>query len=209
MVETISELPFIKFNKHDLVLHIGCGRGKQLQYLTSKYESICVGIDIVPFKISNFIVSDVCYLPFRNEIFDIVFSLGVIEHTKETEKAVTESRKVLRNRGQCLHSVPNMFSLHTFLERPLTNILFKKWSVGFEQSFTSKKIMNMFYENDFIAINLETMSKSIGKSKIYQLNQIESLFYLFIKEMDRFLSKIIPYWGFFLSIYARADESSL
>ena len=135
-------------------------------------------------------VSDASYLPFRNEVFDVVFSLGVIEHIKETHKAVKESIRVIRYQGQCLHSVPNMFSLHTFIERPLTDLLYKKWSVGFEQSFTSRIIKEMFYNYGFRKISQKIVLKSRGESKIYKLSRIESLAYQFIKELDRLLSKI-------------------
>jgi len=202
VVESAYELPFLTFYGGSLVLDIGCGRGKQMQYIKSKHGSICIGLDIIPFKLSNFVVADASHLSFRDSVFDIAYSLGVIEHLKETEKAVGESIRVLRPRGQVLHSVPNMFSLHTFIERPLTNLLFKKWSVGFEQSFTPKKIKQMFYNYGLKKIKQKIVVKSRGESKIYKLTKIESLIYQILKEIDRLFSKILPNWGFFLFTYA-------
>ena len=201
VTETFSELPFITSDECNLILDIGCGRGKQMQYLTLKYGSICVGIDIVPFKLTNFLVADASYLPFRDDIFNITYSLGVIEHLKVTQKALEESIRVLRLGGQALHSVPNMFSLHTFIERPLINLLFKKYSVGFEQSFTPKKMKQMFYDYGFSYISKKIVARPKGRSKIYKLSKIESAIYQIIKELDRLMSKIIPSWGFFLFTY--------
>jgi ubiquinone/menaquinone biosynthesis C-methylase UbiE len=202
VAESASELPFITFNEHNLILDIGCGRGRQIQYIKSNYGCICVGIDVVPFKLSNFLVADACHLPLRDDLFDITYSLGVIEHLKITQKAIEESIRVLRPRGQGLHSVPNMFSLHTFIERPLSNLLFKKWSVSFEQSFTPKEIKRMFYDCGFSKIQQKIVVRSRGGSKIYKLSKIESVIYQAIKEIDILMSKIIPNWGFFLFTYA-------
>ena len=202
VVESAYELPFLTFYEDSLVLDIGCGRGKQMQYIKFKLGSICVGLDIIPFKLSNFVVADARHLPFRDSVFDIAYSLGVIEHLKETKKAIGESIRVLRPGGQVLHSVPNMFSLHTFIERPLTNLLFKKWLVGFEQSFTPKEIKKMFYNYGLRKIKQKIVVKSRGESKIYKLSKIESLIYETAKEIDKIFSKTIPNWGFFLFTYA-------
>lgn len=202
VLESAYELPFIIFHEDSLVLDIGCGRGRQIKYIESKFGSMCIGIDIVPFKLLNFLVADACTLPFRDKIFDISYSLGVIEHFKQTHDAIKESTRILNYRGQCLHSVPNMFSLHTFIERPLIKILFNKWSVGFEKSFTPKKIIQMFYDSGFRNIEQEIVVKPKGESKIYKLSKIESLIYQILKEIDRFFSKLIPKWGFFIFTYA-------
>jgi len=207
VVESASDLPFLTFYKCSLVLDIGCGMGKQIQYIKSKFESLCIGIDIVPFKLSNFLVADACNLPFRDEIFNITYSLGVIEHLKLTQKAIYESIRILRPRGQVLHSVPNIFSLHTFIEKPLTEVLFKKWSVGFEQSFTPKKIKQMFYDCGLNEINQKILIRSRGESKIYKLSKIESFIYQILKEIDRLLSKLIPNWGFFIYTYAKQTRT--
>ena len=208
VVESASELPFITFNENNLILDIGSGRGEQMQYLTSNYGIICVGIDIVPFKLSNFIVAEASNLPFRDDIFDITYSLGVIEHLKVTQEAVEESIRVLRFGGQALHSVPNMFSLHTFIERPLCNLIFKKWSVGFEQSFTPKKIKQIFYDCGFRKIQQKIVTRSKGRS-IYRLSKIESIIYQTIKKIDNLMLKIIPHWGFFLFTYAIKARASV
>lgn len=204
--ESALELPFLIFSKDSIVLDIGCGSGSQIQYIKSKFGSICIGVDIVPFRLSNFLVADACNLPFRDESFNITYSRGVIEHLKLTPKAIDESIRILRSKGQCLHSVPNMFSLHTFIERPLTNLLFKKWSVGFEKSFTIKKIKQIFYDCGLMEIKQEILVKPRGESKIYKLSKVESLIYKTLKDIDILLSKIIPNWGFFLYTYAKKNS---
>ena len=207
--ESSSELPFLIFSKDSSVLHIGCGSGSQIQYIKSKFGSICIGIDIVPFKTPNFLVADASHLPFRDEMFSITYSLGVIEHIKLTQKAIDESVRILKLNGQCLHSVPNMFSLHTFLERPLINLLFKKWSVGFEQSFTPKKIKQMFNNCGFNKIKQKIVVKNRGESKMYKLSKIESVIYQTLKDIDRLFSKIIPNWGFFIFTYGTKNSNHI
>ena len=52
-------------------------------------------------------VADVRALPFRDAVFDAVYSMGTVEHFDETEQAVCEIRRVLRPGGIAVIGVPN------------------------------------------------------------------------------------------------------
>jgi SAM-dependent methyltransferase len=80
-------------DKNIETLDVGCG--------SQKYAKGTVNVDICrggrnrqvgdqtageilnPRRISNFIVADACHLPFRDKVFDSVFSSHVIEHTPD------------------------------------------------------------------------------------------------------------------------------
>ncbi|MDX1502309.1 MAG: class I SAM-dependent methyltransferase [Thermoanaerobaculia bacterium] len=55
------------------------------------------------------VVADVRALPYRDGIFDAVYSMGTVEHFEETEHALTEIRRVLRPGGRAVIGVPNRF----------------------------------------------------------------------------------------------------
>jgi ubiquinone/menaquinone biosynthesis C-methylase UbiE len=68
------------------VLDIGCGTGTYT-YFIDRYDCFGIDFDIIPLRIakmycpnSEFIVASVLSLPFKDEIFDVVFMCEVIEY---------------------------------------------------------------------------------------------------------------------------------
>ncbi|HLC60527.1 MAG TPA: class I SAM-dependent methyltransferase [Candidatus Nanoarchaeia archaeon] len=96
------------------VLEIGCGGGTDILQF-AKNGAIVTGIDLTEtaikitkrrFDIYNlkgtFIQADAENLPFEDNTFDFVYSLGVLHHTPDTEKAIREAYRVLRPNGKIL-----------------------------------------------------------------------------------------------------------
>lgn len=110
----LHEYPSFKGKK---VLDIGCGNG----YILSKYaqEGATVhGVDITEtgvdltkkrFEIFNIslnggeiIVANAEDLPFEDNYFDCVCSMGVLHHTPDTQKAIDEAYRVLKPGGRMI-----------------------------------------------------------------------------------------------------------
>lgn len=83
--------------KNKLVLDAGCGNGRYT-YQSLKCGAEVVGFDIGPgvesaykntkqFSKAHIIQADIFNLPFKNELFDYAFSIGVIHHTGDAKKA--------------------------------------------------------------------------------------------------------------------------
>ncbi len=82
------------------ILEAGCGEG----FIISQLESgLKVGIDISCDAIkwadehwegTHFLCGDIFHLPFKNNSFDLVLSLEVLEHLEEPEKALNELKRV-------------------------------------------------------------------------------------------------------------------
>ena len=99
------------FNKGKRCLEVGCGRGNMSAYFSNVgYD--CTLLDISPevikiaealFKKNNlkarFKVGDVNNLPFNNNSFDIIFSIGLLEHFQEIERPIKEQIRVLEKGG--------------------------------------------------------------------------------------------------------------
>lgn len=115
-------LDFIKPVLGKKILEIGAGgKGEILKALREK-GGTTYGIDISTnglkrvksSGIQHFLVRcDARKLPFRNESFEIVFSLGVVEHLpdRETVNSLREHVRVAKIGGITLVTVPNLFSL--------------------------------------------------------------------------------------------------
>jgi ubiquinone/menaquinone biosynthesis C-methylase UbiE len=103
------------FLSNKKVLEVGCGQGMALMLSARKCKAI-TGLDISvnslkeaekgikEFKLQNtsLISGDAENLPFEDESYDAVYSLGVLHHTPNTQKAVLEINRVLKRDGEVI-----------------------------------------------------------------------------------------------------------
>lgn len=120
------------------VLDIGCGNG----YVLSKYAkegAEVYGIDITETSIDlcnkrfeylslngNFQVANAEELPFSNNSFDCVCSMGVLHHVPDTEKAVNEIHRVLKPGGRIILMFYYKDSWYYRVTMPILSILLRK-----------------------------------------------------------------------------------
>lgn len=118
--------------KAEKILDIGCGDGRMLRILKkSGVRAKLFGIDIsrnVKTTEFNYKVGDTRKLPYKDNTFDVVYSLGTVEHFKETDKAINEHFRVLRNGGFCIITVPHLSILRFF--GWLNYIRLKRYKLG-------------------------------------------------------------------------------
>jgi ubiquinone/menaquinone biosynthesis C-methylase UbiE len=116
--KVFNELIFSEKNKYK-ILEVGCGRGSLSAYFSDKGHD-CHLLDISKeiintaqeiFKHNNlkgsFYVEDAEKMNFQDNSFDIVFSIGLMEHFKDIEKILDEKIRVLKKGGSLfLYIVP-------------------------------------------------------------------------------------------------------
>lgn len=104
-------------NKDLKILNVGCGPGRSSQYLSDfgavtsiEYDKDCcefaserTGLKIIHGSITE--------LPFQNQSFDLVCAFDVIEHVENDLLAVTEMKRVAKENGILLITVPAFMSL--------------------------------------------------------------------------------------------------
>ena len=128
--------PFCRFvgnhiREGDRVCEIGCGPGRGTLFLTRQ------GIDVVAIDISQrslalarsrapdarFVCSSNVALPFRDDMFDVVVSDGVIHHTPNPRLAFAENARILRRSGFYYLGVYNKrgyyYYIYTFAGSPV------------------------------------------------------------------------------------------
>jgi len=106
--------------KRKKILDIGCGHGAMMNFFKKK-GAIVKGVDLSPEAVSysrsiglDVIQADCRKLPLPNNSFDIVFSLGVVEHFDETIQAIKEHLRVCKSDGKAVIIVPHYNSLSYF-----------------------------------------------------------------------------------------------
>jgi len=94
-------------------------------------------------------VADVRRLPFRDESFDAVYSMGTIEHFPESETALREMHRVLRPGGRAVVGVPNRWD--PFLRPALSALLqrLRLYGYGYERSFSRRALRRMLQSAGF------------------------------------------------------------
>ena len=100
-------------------------------------------------------VADVRRLPFVDDSFDAIYSMGTIEHFAESEAAVVEMVRVLRPGGRLVLGVPNR---HDPFGRPiLVAALFRLglYGYGFEKSYSRRQLREML-ERSGVEVVAET-----------------------------------------------------
>ena len=88
-------------------------------------------------------VGDVRELPFRDNSFDAIYSMGTVEHFDETEHAVEEMSRVLKPGGRAIVGVPNR---HDPFLRPLFATALQAvglYGYGYEKSYSRRALREM------------------------------------------------------------------
>lgn len=101
-----------------------------------------------------FAVADVRALPFQPETFDLIYSMGTIEHFQEYETAVQQMFLVLKPNGVAIIGVPNRCD--PFL-RPLMVWGLQRlgrYAYGLERSFTPRQLKELVESVGFIVTGL-------------------------------------------------------
>lgn len=122
--------------KGQSVLDVGCGAGIALKILVSK-KIDAFGVEISKTSVKTCLKNklqcslyDGEKLPFKNEMFDVVGSYNVLEHTVAPEKFLNEQLRVLKKGGYLIISCPNFLSITNSYHHHTTGILQKMQNLG-------------------------------------------------------------------------------
>jgi ubiquinone/menaquinone biosynthesis C-methylase UbiE len=166
----------IKFLKNEVILDIGCGSGLQTMLLGKKVKKI-IGIDISEKAInlaklqsryvkgmidSEFICLELEKNRFKNEYFDKIFSVCVIEHIANYKELLQEAYRILKKNGQMIFSVD---TLETIKEKKMIEKHKKEHFV--EKYFKKKELKTILEEIGFKKINIYPIFRSDFAKKIF------------------------------------------
>ncbi len=163
--------------KGKLVLDVGCGSGRYSE-VAGKYGANVIGIDLsysVDAAFKNLgskknihiIQADVFELPFKEEIFDYIFSIGVLHHTPNTQKAFKCLPKFLKSGGE--------IAIWVYSNEGFDTKVYNKIS-DFYRLFTTKMPKGLLYRLSYVSL-LTYPLKTYPLKKIRFLTSIAYLIF--------------------------------
>ncbi|MFT7585783.1 MAG: ubiquinone/menaquinone biosynthesis C-methylase UbiE [Cellvibrionaceae bacterium] len=112
-------LDLLNLDSNERYLDISCGLG-ELPYYAKKQIPMAHGMDLShnalvkgqgKFQLDRLVTANSEQLPYADESFDVISSIGSLEHYVDMAVAVREKARVLKIDGRALILVPNTFSL--------------------------------------------------------------------------------------------------
>jgi ubiquinone/menaquinone biosynthesis C-methylase UbiE len=182
-----SFIPALNF-QGKRILDIGCWWGWFIKY-AREYGSEVHGLDYELNRIEdaknflknkrNLCVANAEEIPYKDNMFDIVFSYHVIEHLAKDYKMIKEIHRVLKSNGDLILGVPNDYSLSIFPYRSFRYLLKYKenflrkhckydWlksicysDTSHYREYTKKSICRILPSSHFIVTNIKSYGVGI------------------------------------------------
>lgn len=133
-MKIVSSMIHERLKKDSSILEVGCGGGYYLEYIRQSYNNtFLVGIDIsmkaikerrkngVKFSNIEFVEADARQLPFRDDIFDCVYSSETLEHIPHVGKFFGEAFRIMKG-GLMVTLTPNGERINLFFCTSTPNI---------------------------------------------------------------------------------------
>ena len=201
-----SVLDFVP--KNGRILDVGCGGG----HTTCISKILRDDIDIFGLDIEkkyfwkeftnynvNFLLCNVENSCFKDQIFDVVISFGVIEHTKNPDNFLKEIRRMLKNNGYFfVFDLPTKYSFsEAFLAR-IIQIFSGKKLFFHERRYTKKEVESLFSRNGFsvsikeeffIPTQIDRVSRFLGEIFNKNYKKIDKIDKLILKTPIKFFSQ--------------------
>jgi SAM-dependent methyltransferase len=110
---------FKRIQYRNLILDAGAGDLKYTKILTRQGFNV-IAIDIsfpnkCKVKDESFILSSIEYIPFRDNVFDFIFSLSVLQYIKNDSISIKEFYRTLKSESILLFTIPSAFSVFRLL----------------------------------------------------------------------------------------------
>ncbi len=104
---------FLQIAKNSgMILEVGVGGGRMIRLLQKcgvRADFYVVDItEKVKYAFGHKVICDARKLPFKDNSFDLVYSLGVVEHFPETAEAIKEHARVVKRGGHVLVLAPRL-----------------------------------------------------------------------------------------------------
>jgi 2-polyprenyl-3-methyl-5-hydroxy-6-metoxy-1,4-benzoquinol methylase len=172
-----------------LILDLGAGKGElSILLYKSGYDVISLDIDksvLIEAKKKGFqgeaILGDGTQLPFRNDLFDRVVCVEVVEHVRNPWRLIEEVRRISKSRALFILTTPNGQRLIKSLAKVIKIQL--KISQSHVCEFLPKNLFEMFQASKFKILKVLKLALEIPTPLLYFLPS--SFLHILLKPMQR------------------------
>lgn len=142
----------LRKKKNVLILDCGCGNGDHLRFVQSK----TVGIDKNDKMLEiaqnanptiTFLQGDITKIPFRDNSFDSIVSMYVLEHIDALQEAINEISRILKRNGEFIVGLPTEgFSFRIGRKLTTKRYMEKRYLIDYE------KLVEEEHVNDYKSV---------------------------------------------------------
>ncbi|OGL41469.1 MAG: hypothetical protein A2042_01485 [Candidatus Schekmanbacteria bacterium GWA2_38_11] len=201
--EQCSVVTSMRLNKNTFLLDAGCGAGRYLANTVTDQPFVGLDLSLEMLRMAReelkrglFVVGELEHLPFKDNVFDEIICVRVLQHIKNQEQAIRELSRVCKMNGDvivlclnswtfhCLYKNIRMSKLSKVINYPFKLLLgdkamFSKWSFDYDNYCSLPEVCRLFDKAGLVVI--EKKGGTIGSPWIF------NYFYL-----GRFSEKFVP-----------------
>ena len=158
------------------VIDIGCGEGITLEKVSRMFpEKCCIGVDGLQENLFicrahhlEVIGGDIYQLPIKNETFDYILFLEVIEHLCDPESAMVEMHRILKPQGKLVMVFPNdpVFKITRILTLKLKEAFYDPGHITQWTPETAEELAN---RHGFIVLEQKSIPFLIWRFSLHHL----------------------------------------
>lgn len=157
------------------LLDAGCGAAMKITRVCAPKIRMAIGVDLEEMECNaprlHGVRSDLQHLPFKNESFDVIISMSVLEHLAKPDEVFGEISRLLRPGGVAILQTPNKYDYVSFVAR-YTPFRFHKWLLPQIESREEEETFPTFFRaNTERQIRLLLEHNSLHPLKIHLFNQ--------------------------------------
>lgn len=202
-----------KFNLHShaKIIDIGCATGSNLRLLKDMGFKNYLGLDnnilskkfIESKNLGEVIIGDICNNNFDDKTFDLIIATDVLEHINDDNFALKEMRRILKDNGKIIITVPcfqSLWSIHDELVMHKRRYL--KAELNAKILNNNFEIVESYYFNFLLFIPIYLHHKITKILKIKQVSNVElnngflNIIFKFIFNLDIKIARFLnPRFG--------------
>ncbi len=158
-LKLIDKLNELKISKYEKVVDVGAYDGYWLSLIEANLK---IALDLYPSKKYDdvsYVRGDALKMPFKNNAFDVVFALDVIEHVSDEIEFINELFRICKKMGYIIITTPHI-DLKIFPSF-LTDWIHRKWGHYRKKGYDKVELESLFRSlsyNKFEIIKFERIN---------------------------------------------------
>lgn len=142
-----------------LIIEIGAGSGMTAIEIAQKGAKV-ICLDYSPDAVNLIkkngaaaqtaiypILADAQKIPVKNDVFDVCYHQGFLEHFRNPLQMLGEQYRIIKNGGYLIVDVPQRYNIYTVIKH--IKIMLNKWFAGWETEFSSHGLKKLLVSAGF------------------------------------------------------------